>query len=387
MRFRYRPVPATGLVVVFFLASAGPALAAETASSEIVVIRENDTVAGDLYASGVRIIVEGVVDGDLVAFAAEDVVISGEVTGSVLAVAPTVTIDGDVGGSARVSGGSLSVSGSVGVDLVGAALSVELDQGSVIGGDVLVWTLEMTSAGTIGADLEGSQRSLDLAGTVEGDVEVSVNRLVVTGPLQVTGDLGYRSPSEGDGLEQADVGGVVARKSPLPPNIRVRALGLLARFLVVVALTSTALLVGWGWPKRTRLAAERARAQTWRAFGYGAVVVLSPLLLAAVAAVVAGLAPAAASLPLLAIFGPLVIATAGVVLVLALVAGVPAVLAAGRALPHDLGMFGAIVAGSILAGVVWLIPIVGWIVPVLVLPIGVGAWLLSFRESQETQTG
>jgi uncharacterized membrane protein len=73
--------------------------------------------------------------------------------------------------------------------------------------------------------------------------------------------------------------------------------------------------------------------------------------------------------------------------VLSLVAGVPAVLAAGRALPSDLGMFGAIVAGSILAGVVWLIPVVGWIVPLLVLPIGVGAWLLSFRESQETQTG
>jgi uncharacterized membrane protein len=73
--------------------------------------------------------------------------------------------------------------------------------------------------------------------------------------------------------------------------------------------------------------------------------------------------------------------------VLSLVAGVPAVLAAGRALPSDLGMFGAIVAGSILAGVVWLIPVVGWIVPMLVLPIGVGAWLLSFRESQETQTG
>jgi hypothetical protein len=178
----------------------------------------------------------------------------------------------------------------------------------------------------------------------------------------------------------------VARKTPVPPNIRVRALGLLARVLVVLALTSTALLVAWGWPKRTRLAAERARAQTWRAFGYGALVVLSPLLLAGVAAVVAGLAPAAASLPLLAIFAPLVLATAGVVLVLTLFAGVPAVLAAGRALPREPGMFGAILAGSALAGVLWLVPIVGWIVPILVLPIGVGAWLLSFRENQEGET-
>jgi uncharacterized membrane protein len=73
--------------------------------------------------------------------------------------------------------------------------------------------------------------------------------------------------------------------------------------------------------------------------------------------------------------------------VLSLVAGVPAVLAAGRALPTDLGLFGAILAGSVLVGVVWLTPIVGWIVPLFVLPIGLGAWLLSFREGQEGQTG
>jgi len=378
MRSRSRPALGSGLVAIFILGSAGPALAAETASSEIVIITEDDTVAEDLYATGVRIIVEGTI---------EEVVISGEVTGSVLAIAPSVTIDGDIGESLRVSTGSLSLSGSVGVDLVGAAFDVDLDSGSEIGRDALVWAVEMTAGGSIGARLQGTQRTLELAGDVGGDVDVSAGRLVISGPLEVAGDLGYRSPSEAVGLDEADVGGVVARKLPVPPNIRVRALGLLARVLVVLGLTSAALLVGWGWPQRTRLAGERARAQTLRAFGYGAVVVLSPLLLAGLAAVVAGLAPAAASLPLLAIFGPLVVATAGIVLVLSLVAGVPAVLAAGRALPRNLGLFGAILAGSTLVGVVWLIPIVGWIVPLLVLPIGLGAWLLSFRQGQEAQGG
>ncbi len=386
MRSLSRPILG-GLVIVFVLASAGPALAAETASSEIVIIREGDTVSEDLYAAGVRIVIEGRVEGDLIAFAAEDVVISGEVTGSVLAIAPSVTIDGDIGESARVSSGSLNISGSIGVDLVAAAFSVDLDSGSEIGGDALVWAIEMKSAGTIGAGLGGSQRTLELEGTVEGDIDVSVNRLLVSGPLQVTGDLGYRSPSEAEGLDQVSVGGVVARKTPLPPNIRVRAIGLLARFLVVLLLTSTALLVGWGWPRRTGLAGERARGQILRAFAYGAVVVLSPLLLTGVAAVVVGLAPASASLPLLALFAPLIVATSGIVLVLSLLAGVPAVLAAGRALPGDRGMFGAILAGSILAGVVWFIPVLGWIVPLVMLPVGLGAWLLSFRGEEPAAQG
>jgi cytoskeletal protein CcmA (bactofilin family) len=387
MRSLYRPILGGGLVIVFVLASAGPASAAETASSEIVIIREGDTVSEDLYAAGVRVVIEGRVEGDLAAFAAEDVVISGEVTGSVLAIAPSVTIDGDIGGSARVSSGSLTIAGSIGVDLVAAAFGVDLDSGSEIGGDALVWAIEMKSAGIIGDGLGGSQRTLELEGTVEGDIDVSVNRLLVSGPLQVGGDLGYRSPSEAEGLDQVSVGGVVARKTPLPPNIRVRAIGLLARFLVVLVLTSTALLVGWGWPRRTGLAGGRARGQTLRSFAYGAVVVLSPLLLTGVAAVVVGLAPASASLPLLALFGPLIVATAGIVLVLSLLAGVPAVLAAGRALPGDRGMFGAILAGSILAGVVWFIPILGWIVPLVALPVGLGAWLLSFREEEPAPQG
>jgi hypothetical protein len=103
MRFLCRPAVGTGFVVVSLLATAGPALAAETASSEIVIIREGDTVSEDLYATGVRIIIEGTVEGDLIAFAAEEVVISGVVTGSVLAIAPSVTIGGDIGESVRVS--------------------------------------------------------------------------------------------------------------------------------------------------------------------------------------------------------------------------------------------------------------------------------------------
>ena len=199
----------------------------------------------------------------------------------------------------------------------------------------------------------------------------------------MTGDLGYRSPSEAEGLDQVTVGGVVVRKTPVPPNIRVRALGLLARFLVVLGLTSTALLVAWGWPQRTSLAGDRARAQTLRSFGYGALIMLSPLLLTGIGVLIASLVPASASLPLLAIFGPLVVATAGVVLVLSLVAGVPAVLALGRALPRERALFGSIVVGSVVAGLIWLVPYLGWLVPLLVLPIGLGAWMLSFRETRE----
>ena len=115
----------------------------------------------------------------------------------------------------RFTANRLSVSGSIGADLVGAALRVALEPG--IGGrqgDVVVWAFSLTAAGTIGSDLEGTQRSLDLARSVGGDVDVSVNRLVITGPLEVAGDFRLSLSLRAEGLDEANVGGVVAHKTP-----------------------------------------------------------------------------------------------------------------------------------------------------------------------------
>jgi hypothetical protein len=172
----------------------------------------------------------------------------------------------------------------------------------------------------------------------------------------------------------------VVHQTPVPPNIRIRALGLLTRLLVVIGLTTVAVVLAWGWPKRTALAGEKAAMSPFRAYGRGALIMVTPLLLAGIAGLVVALAPASASLPLLAIFVPLVVVTAGIILVLCLVAGAPAVLVAGRALPGERGMFGAVAVGSVLAGVLWMVPVMGWIVPLVILPWGLGAWILSLKS-------
>ncbi len=380
MRYRYRPLVLAALTTCFLIALGGTALAAETASSDLVIIREGDTVSDDLYATGLKVLIEGVVDGDLIAFAAEEVVISGEVTGNVIALAPKVTVEGSVGKSLRATGRELVVTGKIGGDVVAAVAKAEFGPSSEVTGDVVIWGLNVTAAGAIGGDLKGTQRRVALEGDVGGDVNLSVGRLTVTGPFSVGGDLDYRSGVEASGLEQATVGGAVVHKTPVPPNIRIRALGLLTRILVALGLSASALLVAWGWPERTAKAGEKASTTPVRAFGRGALVILTPFLLAGVTALIVAVAPASASLPLLAILVPLVLVTAGIILTLCLVAGLPAVLVLGRLLPGERGMFGAIALGSLLVGLVWMIPLVGWIVPVVVLPWGLGAWLLTFRR-------
>jgi cytoskeletal protein CcmA (bactofilin family) len=380
MPSRFRAGALLVFAAAFIVSSAIPATAAETAASELVIVAEGDVITEDLYAAASRVIIDGTLDGDLIAFAADEVVIRGVVTGSVTAFAPTVSVEGEIGGSLRTTGTDVLVAGSVGRDVVAVAFGVDLEADSVVAGDVLVWALNLTLKGTVGGTVSGTQRSANVEGVVEGDIDISVNQLTLTGPLQVNGDLGYRSDSEAIGLDHATVDGAVVKKTPLPPNIRVRALNFLSRILVALLLTGSAMLIAWGWPERTERAGSKARERLLKSYGFGAAVVFSPIVLAVAAGLMVGLAPATASIPLLAVFLPVIAALGGIVLALALVAGVPAVLMIGQVFPGDRGMYGAIAVGAAVVGVGWLVPFVSWLVPVLVLPLGMGAWVLGWRE-------
>lgn len=367
-----------GLVVTPLSATALPAMAAETANSEFVIIREDNVVRDDLYVGAIRVVVEGRVEGDLIAFAAEEVVVNGSVGGSVIAVTPRVTIEGTVEGSLRTVASSVTVEGTIDGDVVATGLDLDLGPDSIVRGEVLAWVWNLRSVGEID-ELSGTQRTLELAGSVETDVDVSVDRLRIVDQLVVGGDLGYRSENEAQGLDQAMVRGVVVDKEPLPPNVRVRALVFFARLMVVLCVTIAALTVSWGWPDRTRAAVGAVRRAPLRSWGTGAVVVFSPLILIAIAALIVALAPAAASFPLLIIFAPLVLATVALVGALSVVAGVPAVGWLGSKVFPGRSVHAAVLSGSVIAGAVWFLPILAWLIPIAILPLGLGAWSRTWR--------
>lgn len=366
-----------GLVAVPAL----PAMAAETAASEFVIVRSGSTIEGDLYAGGVKVRIEGTVDGDLLAAAAEEIVISGTVTGSVLAIAPTVIVTGTVEGSLRVLGRSLDLEGTIGGDVVHAAGSSKLGASSQIAGEVLAWTGSLESLGEIGMDLSGNVGDLELAGVVGRDVDVSVSSLAVVDSLEVGGDVGYRSNREATGLSNAEVGGATVQKTPLPQNIRVRALGFLGRFLLAIFLTVSAITVVYSWPNHTKAAVGQVESKPVRSWLFGLGVFLLPAILAGLAVLILALAPSAAALPLLVVMIPLLLATSGVVLLLALFAGVPAVTWLGARMRSGLTLNGAVAVGSAVAALLWFVPAIGWLVPLIALPMGMGAWMLSWQAA------
>jgi cytoskeletal protein CcmA (bactofilin family) len=354
-----------------------PASAAETASSEIVIIQPDDVVEDDLYAGSIRVLVQGEIRGDLVVAAVEEVVIEGTVTGTVTAVAPRILVDGTVGGSVRAAGGEVRIRGDVGGDLVAAAVSTHLEPGSIVSGDVLVWAGDLSTAGVIGEDLEGSQRALHLGGSIDGEVDVSVGTLIVSEGLQVHGDLAFRSESEGEGLADAEVGGSVVHRRPLAANIRVRAVGLFGRLILIMFLSVSALVAAYLFPRRTEAATAAVAKAPLACWLIGAALLLFPLVVTAVVVAVLAIAPPASALSLALVSLPLLLALFGLVLALCVPAGVPAVGRLGMILRRRSDLYGAVLLGSAVAGLLWLVPLLGWLVPLVVLPLGLGGWLRS----------
>lgn len=361
-----------------------PAGAAEIESSDLLIITEDTVFTGDLYAAANRVLVRGTIEGDLFALAGQDVSIEGEVTGSVTALAPEVRVSGVIGGSLRVASPSVEISGEVEGDVVAVAFGIELAPGGQVGADLIMWAWDAGSHGSVSADVEGSQRKLELSGDVTGNVRVSAGRVSVVDDLHVGGDLTYRSSNEAVGVELADVGGVVVQQTRMPPNIRVRALALASKILVAIVLAAMALVVSSVWPERSERALAGLEAAPFRSFLTGAAVVLSPALVLGVAVAVLAFAPSSTALPLVAALIPILFALMGIVLVAGLFAGMPAVAWIGARLKKQTTVAGAVAIGSAVVAILWLIPVVGWIVALLVLAAGMGGWLSTFRGEGAT---
>ena len=149
------------------------AAAARLTQSDLVLVRADDVVTEDLYAAGNRITIEGRIEGDLIAAAFEEIVISGEVTGDVTVVAGRVTITGTVGGRSASPPAWSRSSGSIAEDLAAVSWETVVDPERAdrarISSIGAAWA---GSTGRCGRDLTGRFSRLSLDGEVGGSVDV-----------------------------------------------------------------------------------------------------------------------------------------------------------------------------------------------------------------------
>lgn len=174
-----------------------------------------DTVDGSMYVASFRSRIDSNVEGDLT-LASFSSSVYGRTGGSVHILGGQTSIHGDVAGSVYVASGYVELHGDVEGDVVVAAGRVRLEDGSQVGGDVIVVAAQAQSDGQIEGTMYGSALILGQTGSVGGSMEVQSNRLNISGDATIGGDLRYQSPTDADIASGATITGETTRTNATP---------------------------------------------------------------------------------------------------------------------------------------------------------------------------
>jgi cytoskeletal protein CcmA (bactofilin family) len=149
----------------------------------------------DLYAFAQTVTIDGSVKGDLLAFAYE-VSHNGEVGGSVNSFCYRYAQSGRVFGSVRAFANIAAINGHVGrsVVLVGNDLSIR--KAARVMKDVTLYGNIATVDGYVDGNLVFKGSTIYLTGMIEGNVELEAEKISITPPAVIKGNLTYTCKNE-----------------------------------------------------------------------------------------------------------------------------------------------------------------------------------------------
>jgi len=167
-------------------------------SDDTLIVRSDEVIDDDLYASGSEITIEGTVNGDVFAFAST-INIRGTVNGDVITAGSTVNISGTITDDLRAAGSTININGArIGDSVSLAGNDLNIDGTTTIGGGVLAAGSSVTSSATIARGFTGGGDTLRLDGTIGKNVEVSATNLTIESSAVVNGNLEYTSDNDAD---------------------------------------------------------------------------------------------------------------------------------------------------------------------------------------------
>ena len=371
---------ASAVALALLILGVGLPAVAQRVQSNVVLIQSDDVVEEDLYAAGNTIRISGRIEGDLVAAAFEDIRIEGTVTGDALLLANRVEVTGRVEGALRVVARELVVDGVVVDDVFTASWNVDTGQRSEIGRDAIVFARNVEVLGEIGRNLEGTHSTTRVGGSVAGDVDVTSSKVTLLPGLAVDGDVVVISENEIEVAGDVEVGGSLLDRDVLAPNVRVRGIQLMARFLGLVSAVLLGLAVLWSAPERSLAASSALRRSPVRSAAWGVGVVSIPLAALILMVTIAATTNLASTGPLMLFLVPIALASASLVLIGLLASPVPIALALGGRIRPDWSSYGAFLAGFLVLLVMGLIPWVGTLLLTALAIVGLGSWIVTTED-------
>lgn len=185
------------LLAIFFLFLA-PVKAVGAKEQKIVHIKANEIVAQNIYTFANEIIVDGSINGDLMAIA-EKITINGKIEGDLIALAQEININGSIDGNVRIAGENFQLSSSIYRNLNVLAGNISLKESSRIFWDASLAGNNISARGKIDGSLKALAKNITISGEIGENADIrlrtdkkAVNSLNFSGAI-INGNLNYRS--------------------------------------------------------------------------------------------------------------------------------------------------------------------------------------------------
>ena len=175
---------------------------------ECYTVPEGETMVADLYTWARCIVVDGTLDGDVIAGFQEGTV-SGLITQDLNAACETMTITGRVADDVRIACETLIIEGEIGGDLIAAAKDIRIGEGADVAGDILVACGTLTLDGHVGGRARVITGFVNLDGTIDGNAEITTDGGIrYSDAARIGGELVYEGPSRIDFPDEMVAGAV-----------------------------------------------------------------------------------------------------------------------------------------------------------------------------------
>jgi hypothetical protein len=342
-----------------------------------VVLKEDQTINSDYFASGDTVTILGTINGDAYV-AGGTIFFDGTVNGDIIAAGGTITIRGTAQ-NVRVAGGTIMVDGTIERNLTVTGGTITISDGTQLAGSLVAGGGTITVSSPIGKGATIGGGTVTIAEAINGNVFAGVGELILAPQAQVSGDLTYASKEEARISEGATVSGKLTHTIPDKPKREdaqetFLGLGQVALFFklfnAVSMLIIGLLLIGLA-PVFVKRVADGIVAKPWQSLGVGIVtLILAPIVFVILLLTIIGI-------PLAFIFLTLYLITlcfAKLFVIYLLGERI------GRTLHPKLHIMLMFLIGLVIYEIITFIPIVGWLVELAALVFGLGSLLIQKKE-------
>ena len=328
---------------------------------------------GNQYAGGSSVVIEKKVAGDLIA-AGGSISVTQAVAKDAALAGGTIAIYAAVAEDLRAFGGDLSFGNEIGGELVAAGGKILLSERGHVSGSANLSGGQINIEGRIDGDLHVKGGQLLINGRIGGDALLQAENITFGPTAVIEGDVHYASSHPPQRDPGAQIHGSIQSEAladewEMPESGKLLLMAL-PIFLFGQWLMGALLLLIW--PAALRNAADIIRERPARALFMGLGVLLAVLLMVTVLGIPLGL--------LLLLSYPIVLTLA--YLTVAYLLG----MSVRRMLKQELKQSYAwqlltLVAGMIVLGVVSFIPLLNFLLLLVVLSMGLGAWAMRVSRS------